>query len=64
MTVAETKVLLDIDDLETAVAETNASVSAHLASPLPHKMLVDGVAYNYGFSPTDGFIKFIYEEVE
>jgi len=27
-------------------------------------MLVDGVAYNYGFSQTDGFVKFLYEEVE
>ena len=52
-----TKLMLDIDDLETAQA-------AHLSAPLPHKMLVDGVAYNYGFSQTDGFVKFLYEEVE
>ena len=57
LTVAQTKAMLDIDDLETAQA-------AHLSAPLPHKMLVDGVAYNYGFSQTDGFVKFLYEEVE
>ena len=57
LTVAQTKAMLDIDDLETAQ-------TAHLSAPLPHKMLVDGVAYNYGFSQTDGFVKFIYEEVE
>lgn len=50
------------DDNTGAIAEANASVSAHLASPMPHKMLVDGVAYNYGLSQTDGFVKFIYEE--
>lgn len=55
LTVSQTKAMLDIDDLET-------SVSAHLASPLPHKMLVDGVVYNYGLSQADGFVKFIYEE--
>jgi hypothetical protein len=55
LTVAQTKAMLDIDDLETAQ-------TAHLSAPLPHKMLVDGVAYNYGFSQTDGFVKFIYEE--
>ena len=57
LTVAQTKAMLDIDDLETAL-------TAHLSAPLPHKMLVDGVAYNYGFSQTDGFVKFLYEEVE
>jgi hypothetical protein len=55
LTVAQAKAMLDIDDLETAQ-------TAHLSAPLPHKMLVDGVAYNYGFSQTDGFVKFIYEE--
>ena len=39
-------------------------LNTHLSAPLPHKMLVDGVAYNYGFSQTDGFVKFLYEEVE
>lgn len=57
LTVAQAKAMLDIDDLETVL-------TTHLSAPLPHKMLVDGVAYNYGFSQTDGFIKFIYEEVE
>ncbi len=44
--------------------EREIILNAHIASPLPHKMLVDGVAYNYGLSQADGFVKFIYEEEE
>lgn len=49
---------------EEAIIALGSSQTTHLSAPLPHKMLVDGVAYNYGFSQTDGFIKFIYEEAE
>ena len=53
-----------IDEIAGAVDGLDSSQTTHLSAPLPHKMLVDGVAYNYGFSQTDGFVKFIYEEVE
>lgn len=51
-------------ELDRVAAEEAREIilNAHLASPLPHKMLVDGAVYNYGLSQTDGFVKFIYEE--
>lgn len=59
-----TKTQAAIDEVAGAVDGLDSSQTAHLSAQLPHKMLVDGVAYNYGFSQTDGFVKFIYEEVE
>lgn len=59
-----TKTQAAIDEIAGAVDGLDSSQVAHLSAPLPHKMLVDGVAYNYGFSQTDGFVKFLYEEVE
>lgn len=53
-------------ELDRVAAEEAREIilNAHIASPMPHKMLVDGVAYNYGLSQADGFVKFIYEEEE
>ena len=53
-------------ELDRVAAEIAREIvlTTHLSAPLPHKMLVDGVAYNYGLSQTDGFVKFLYEEAE
>jgi hypothetical protein len=36
---------------------------AHLNAELPHKIVIDGVTYLYGFTQIDGYAVFVYEEV-
>ena len=44
--------------------EIENDLTNHLNSTMPHLMQVNNKIYQYGFKQENGFVKFIYKEVE
>lgn len=52
------------DIVDEELKAVNDKVDSHLAENMPHLMQVNNKIYQYGFKQENGFVKFIYKEVE